>query len=230
MELTPQRAQCWSVLEAFGGYDAAGVVPAINKAYGDNGRKGWLLPFGGAVVLQSGIIEVMRITPKKLHLFDLQVLSTRYFTVAQDWEVPIPGFLVIASRTQATSVSDLNDAAVVELAKLLRTVRRGMREILRIEHVYLFQNEDSAHGFHVWVFPRHDWMEPFGRKIQSVRPIMDYAASKMVTTEVFEKVTDAAEKMRSYLSEQQCIGSKGGNKTSIEEGSAVCQIPFEFLQ
>ncbi len=71
-----------------------------------------------------------------------------------------------------------------------------MKDVLGISVVYLFENEDTPHYFHLWVFPRHKWMEKFGKKIESVRPIMNYAKEKMCTEKNFEDVRKAVEKMR----------------------------------
>ena len=74
-----------------------------------------------------------------------------------------------------------------------------MRDVLKIEEVYFFQNEDTEHGFHLWIFPRHKWMEKFGRKIQSVRPIMNYAKENNLNDNSLKVVKENAEKMRVYL-------------------------------
>lgn len=75
-----------------------------------------------------------------------------------------------------------------------------MREVLGIDHTYFFQNEDSSHGYHLWIFPRYDWMkEKFGIKIQSVRPIMNYAKDHMDTVDGRWAVREAAKKVRNYL-------------------------------
>ena len=75
-----------------------------------------------------------------------------------------------------------------------------MKDVLGIDYVYLFQNEDTADKlFHIWLFPRHEWMERFGIKVQSVRPIMNYAKENMVTDDVIREVKEAVRKMREYM-------------------------------
>jgi len=76
-----------------------------------------------------------------------------------------------------------------------------MREILNIEEVYFFQNGDTTHGFHLWVFPRHKWMEKFGRRIQSIRPIMNYAKENMINDDVFKEVKEDVKKMKKFMSD-----------------------------
>lgn len=74
-----------------------------------------------------------------------------------------------------------------------------MREKLNIEDVYFFQNEDSSSRFHVWIFPRLKWMNEFGKKIQSVRPIMEYAKEHMSTEEVKKQVEEYVNIMNIYM-------------------------------
>ena len=76
-----------------------------------------------------------------------------------------------------------------------------MKDVLGIKDVYLFQNEDTEHDFHLWMFPRQNWMEKFGRKIESVRPIMNYAKEKMLDEDIFKKVKKDVLKMRNFMSD-----------------------------
>jgi hypothetical protein len=91
----------------------------------------------------------------------------------------------------------------MEFMSLLVALRRGMKEALGIENAYLFQNEDTEHDFHLWVFPRHKWMERFGRKIESVRPIMEHARKEMHDEKTLDEVRDAASRIREYLESLQ---------------------------
>ena len=94
------------------------------------------------------------------------------------------------------SIDEFSEEEGKEFFLTLAKVRRGMRESLGIEDVYLFQNEDTDHNFHLWIFPRHDWMEKFGRKIQSVRPIMEWATQHMTDEPTIREVKDAVEIMK----------------------------------
>ncbi len=128
------------------------------------------------------------------------IITTKLFNVGQDWEVPIPGFFIIAPLRKLKSISEFSDEEANEFINLIRKVRKGMMDILKIEEVYFFQNEDTEHGFHLWIFPRHAWMEKFGRKIQSVRPIMNYAKENMLSDNILKEVEDYVEKMKKYMS------------------------------
>ena len=128
-----------------------------------------------------------------------EVITTELFNISQDWEVPIPGFLIIAPLRKIRSIDEFSQEEAAEFINLLQKVRKGMREVLGIEDVYFFQNEDTEHFFHFWIFPRLEWMEKFGRKIESVRPIMNYAKENMVNEKVFQEVREYVKKMREYF-------------------------------
>ena len=129
------------------------------------------------------------------------IITTKYFDVHQDWEVPIPGFFIIAPLRKLKSISEFTDEEAVDFINITRKVREGMRDILKIEEVYFFQNEDTKHNFHLWAFPRHNWMEIFGKKIESVRPIMNYAKENMLSDDVLKEVKEGVKKMREYMSD-----------------------------
>lgn len=131
---------------------------------------------------------------------DETFFSTKYFDVMQDWEVPISGFFIIAPKRKIRSVSELTDNESKDFMNILRKVREGMRTVLKIKDVYLFENEDTSHNlFHLWIFPRCAWMERFGRKIESVRPIINYAKNNLATESVIREVKDSVEKMSKFM-------------------------------
>ena len=131
-----------------------------------------------------------------------EVLTTENFDVHQDWEVPIVGFFIIAARDERKkSFSDFSPDELTEFIKLLSRVRAAMDTVLGIKGVYVFQNEDTRYGFHVWLFPRHDWMEQIGRKIESVRPIMQFAMEKRCAEADLIEVRAAAKLVHDFLVE-----------------------------
>ncbi len=127
------------------------------------------------------------------------ILTTDNFIVAQDWEVPIAGFFILSTRRKIHSISEFTDEEAREFGVLIKKVRIGMNEVLNINDVYFFQNEDLVHGFHLWMFPRYDWMKEFGLKIESVRPIMQYAQGLEITEELLSEVKKSAAIMKDYF-------------------------------
>lgn len=127
------------------------------------------------------------------------LLRTKHFTVSQDWETPIVGFFIIAANRNIKSIIECTEEERHELTELIHQIRKGLEEVLKIKEVYLFQNEDSKRNFHIWLFPRHLWMEQFGRKIESVKPIMQYAEQQRATTKDLQEVKKAVGQMREWM-------------------------------
>lgn len=135
------------------------------------------------------------------------IASTEYFDAHQDYEIPIPGFVILDSKRHLQSVDEFTGKERQDFIEFLYRLRKAMREAIDVKVAYLIQEEDTSHHFHVWMFPRYDWMaEKFGRKIQSVRSIMEYAREHMKTAENLKKVDGATEKMRNYF--QKEFGTK----------------------
>ena len=131
------------------------------------------------------------------------VIKTKHFVIAQDWEVPIAGFFIVSSLRGIRSIADFTDHESKDFILLIRKLRKGMKEVLKINDVYFFQNEDTKHGFHFWVFPRHSWMETFGRKIESVRPIMDFALRNKKNEITFTKIKRDVQLLQDYMIDLQ---------------------------
>lgn len=125
---------------------------------------------------------------------------TKYFDAHQDYEIPIPGFVILVSKRHVQSVDEFTDEEQADFIKFLCKLRKTMRRALGVDVVYLIQEEDTSHHFHVWMFPRSDWMEEkYGRKIQSVRPIMEHAREHLKTDDNLKKVDEATSKMKIYF-------------------------------
>jgi len=143
--------------------------------------------------LQKGEIECVGET----------VAETNNFDVQQDYEIPIPGFMILASKKHLKGIEDFNESERKEYIDFLYKIRKAMTDVLNVEYVYIIQEEDtiaeSSH-FHVWLFPRFDWMNKFGRGVKSVKPIMEYARENMKTKNNLDEVKKAALKIKSILS------------------------------
>ncbi|MBI3123577.1 MAG: hypothetical protein HYZ10_04155 [Ignavibacteriales bacterium] len=134
------------------------------------------------------------------YIFKDEVLFTsKAFTIGQDWECPIPAFFIIAPTRKIRTIDGLSDKDANEYIYLIRKLRKGMKEVLNIHEVYFFQNEDTKHDYHLWIFPRYDWMEPFGKGIKSVKPIMEYSIKEMMKENVLAEVRSCVQKMKLFM-------------------------------
>ncbi len=127
------------------------------------------------------------------------ILVTKYFDAHQDWEVPINGFFIIAAKREIKSISDFTPEEEKDFMQVLIAVRRAMKEVLKIEHTYLFQNEASVFNFHAWFFPLHSWMEPFGKDITSIPYIIQHAQTTFNSPKHIQEVKENARRVWKYL-------------------------------
>jgi diadenosine tetraphosphate (Ap4A) HIT family hydrolase len=128
------------------------------------------------------------------------IFRTDDFGAHQDYEIPIPGFIIVDTKRHIQSIDEFTTEEKSNFMEFLIKIRKALREVLKIEIVYLVQEEDSSDHFHLWMFPRHQWMEKeFGRKIQSVRPIMEYARQNLKTKENIDKIRTANQNLKDYL-------------------------------
>ncbi|WP_374055725.1 HIT family protein [Rossellomorea sp. FM04394] len=119
------------------------------------------------------------------------VMETEYFHAHQDVAYPIRGLIILASKRHITCFDELSEAEKLDYIHVLTRIRKAQREILGIEHVYYFYNEDTTHHFHTWMVPRYDWMYEFGRSVESVRPVLLHAREKMDDEENLKEVMEA---------------------------------------
>ncbi|WP_312472069.1 diadenosine tetraphosphate hydrolase [Neobacillus sp.] len=107
------------------------------------------------------------------------VIETDHFHAHQDVAYPIRGLIILASKRHINCFDELTEAEKVDYINILTKIRKAQREVLGIEHVYYFYNEDTTHHFHTWMVPRYEWMYSFGRSVESVRPVLLHARNEM---------------------------------------------------
>lgn len=125
--------------------------------------------------------------------------ETAYFHAHQDVAYPIKGLVIVASKRHVIGIDDLTEEEQQDYIRFLAKVRRAQREILGIEHVYYFYNEDTTHHFHTWMVPRYEWMEGFGRSVESLRPVLLHARTQMNDRKSREEMLDGIQRLTGYL-------------------------------
>jgi diadenosine tetraphosphate (Ap4A) HIT family hydrolase len=126
--------------------------------------------------------------------------ETDLFHAHQDFAYPIPGLVILAARRHFYCMDELSNEEADELMSLLRRIRGVQRQVLGIEHVYYFYNEDTSHHFHVWMVPRYEWMRQFGKSVQAVRPSLIHSREHMATESNLKVVQACVAKLREALS------------------------------
>ncbi|MCR8847051.1 diadenosine tetraphosphate hydrolase [Rossellomorea sp. SC111] len=119
------------------------------------------------------------------------VYETDYFHAHQDVAYPIRGLIILASKRHIKSFDELNEKEKIDYITILSRIRQAQRDVLGIEYVYYFYNEDTTHHFHTWMVPRYDWMYDFGRSVESLRPVLLHARNEMNDDENVKEVMEA---------------------------------------
>ncbi len=113
------------------------------------------------------------------------------FTISQDWELPIPGFLILSPKRCVETLSDLTNE---EREKMFFLLEKTMK-ILRNSHIcerfdIIFEEKENRH-LHIWILPREKWMtELVGSVIDHIGQIFSYAKDNLRTPQNFEKIKE----------------------------------------
>ncbi|SDM30473.1 HIT family protein [Sediminibacillus halophilus] len=127
------------------------------------------------------------------------IAETEFFHAHQDVAYPIKGLVILASKRHFKGMDELTEKERLDYIDLLARIRKAQRDILGIDFVYYFYNEDTTHHFHTWMVPRYSWMEAFGRSIESVRPVLLYARNERNNEENRAEAMEAIKALKHEL-------------------------------
>ncbi|WP_132221317.1 HIT family protein [Laceyella sacchari] len=130
------------------------------------------------------------------------IYETKFFHAHQDVAYPARGLVILASKRHVKCLDELTEEELNDYIHTLHLIRKAQRKVLGIEQVYYFYfyNEDTTHHFHTWMVPRYDWMDQFGRSIESVRPVLLHARQKRNDQDEIKKIIEAIHALKNYLS------------------------------
>lgn len=113
------------------------------------------------------------------------------FTLSQDWELPIEGFLIVSPKRCVEKFADLTREEQIEMFDITdKTIK-----ILRYNNIcdrfdVIFEEKENRH-LHVWIMPRHKWMEELvGDIIDNVGTIFDYAKSNFRNEATYQRIKE----------------------------------------
>jgi diadenosine tetraphosphate (Ap4A) HIT family hydrolase len=113
--------------------------------------------------------------------------------------MPIKGLVIVAAKRHFTDLDEMTEDERIDYMNLVPKIRKAQRDILGIEKVYYFYNEDTTHHFHTWMVPRYEWMYEFGRSVESVRPVLLHARNQMTNDENIKEVRQALQTLQKAL-------------------------------
>lgn len=138
-----------------------------------------------------------------IDIFGGLLYQGKHFTVAQDFELPIDGFIIIFSKRHVEKFIDLSYDEQIELTTLINKTLKILEENNIAEEYNIILEEKAGYHFHVWLMPRHKWMiEKFGKVLKNIKTIQDYAIQNMKTQEIFDKIKNTCELVKKELNKE----------------------------
>ncbi|HEY4525574.1 MAG TPA: hypothetical protein VJL32_00550 [Candidatus Paceibacterota bacterium] len=129
--------------------------------------------------------------------------ETKFFQVANDFEIPIPSFLIINSKRHFGSLADFTEEEAADFIDFLVRVRSALRKVSGAERITIVQEEKTTDShFHVWLFPWYPWMKEIGSGLAAIQPIMEFARTHHKTEIVLKQIVEGSEKLRIFLNQQ----------------------------
>lgn len=134
------------------------------------------------------------------HKFKLpcgMVYESERFNLSQDWEIPIPGFMILSPIRHIENFCELTFKERNEAFKIVnKTIT-----LLRSNHVcdrfdVVFEEKENRH-FHIWILPRHDWMKNITDNItENIGIIFNYAKANFRTENVYQEINEISDILR----------------------------------
>lgn len=138
-----------------------------------------------------------------IDIFGGLLYQGKHFTVAQDFELPIDGFIIIFSKRHVEKFIDLSYDEQIELTTLINKTLKILEENNIAEEYNIILEEKAGYHFHVWLMPRHKWMiEKFGKVLKNIKAIQDYAILNMKTQKNFDKIKNTCELVKKELNKR----------------------------
>lgn len=128
------------------------------------------------------------------HEFELpcgMVYENDKFTLSQDWELPIKGFMIVSPKRCIEKFSELTVDERNELFLLVDKTIKILRENNICDRFdVIFEEKENRH-LHVLIMPRHKWMtELVDDIIDNVGVILKYAKDNFRNEETYKAIED----------------------------------------
>lgn len=81
-----------------------------------------------------------------------------FFTLAPCKSHPVPGYLILSSKTPIASLGALPTEHAAHLGSLLPRVVRAIEAAVETDRVYVLSFGESEGAFHIHLFPRTRWV------------------------------------------------------------------------
>lgn len=113
------------------------------------------------------------------------------FTLSQDWELPIEGFMIVSPKRCVEKFADLTKEERIEMFDITHKTINILRENNVCDRFdVIFEEKENRH-LHVWILPRHKWMkEVVGDIIDHIGEIFEYAKENFRNEETYQHIKE----------------------------------------
>lgn len=126
------------------------------------------------------------------------VFENNYLTIGADPEIPLNGFMVIATKRHINSISETTSQERYELIDYISRTIKALKDLEIVKEVLIVQEERSKH-LHFWIFPCYEkYTSLFGRGIVGVNAIIKYVKEN-VNKEEIQECLKTVEKLKEYF-------------------------------
>ena len=119
--------------------------------------------------------------------------------VAQDWELPIPNFVVVAPKRHVELMMELTCEEKDRIFNIVNKVITIMHNKIGVNRINCLYKELENRHFHIWIWSRDGWKEKGINPILDMRKLMEYAKDNMRIVENFEGIKRTVGIMREEL-------------------------------
>ena len=120
------------------------------------------------------------------------------FTLSQDWELPIEGFFIVSPKRHIEKLSELTDDERNEMFNIVNKTIKILRENNVCDRFEVIFEEKENRHLHVWIMPRHIWMNNLVDDIiDNIGTILEYAKNTFRHEDVYEKINNITKIVKS---------------------------------
>lgn len=113
------------------------------------------------------------------------------FTLSQDWELPILGFFIVSPKRHVEKFEELTSFERNEMFDIVDKTIKILRKYNVCDRFEVIFEEKENRHFHVWIMPRHAWMnELVDSIISNIGIILEYSKQNFRTDEIYEKIKE----------------------------------------
>lgn len=102
------------------------------------------------------------------------VYDDGFINVAADFEIPIPGFMILGISKHYNSMNQMTREERIKVMEVLNKTIEIVKKVCLVDDVTIIQEERCKH-FHIWVLPSYEWMKQYGKGCYGIKEKIDAA-------------------------------------------------------